>query len=393
MAIFLDKFPKNLTEYPNAFKRQGAFPLEMYSVFSNLNEAKDYAENNSVAYVGQPLAVSELSEVTTGEGEETVTEVVQTTRFYVIGNTAGQLIELGTLADIDGLNLRLEAVEKFFEATDNLDQTIDTLYELQKYIDEHGEDFGKLHKDVKDIYTPYAPADMESGTPEVPESGYLVDKENQLRAEIQAIYKKGIPEGPANPETGEPGTSMVPDSGLLPDEVKNRVLADEALGERIDEIYDADGGLADDGLIKIPSGKLVEETNARIREDQKTLDLLLGTNANKENGEFYQASDGILAGIRGMKKEDGTYEYNNIVDYIQGSIPIATENQLGRVLSSNPETDKKKDKVKVENDGTMTVIDLNINKLYQTYYLIIDGGTATQTTFQQEQQAPTLEEV
>lgn len=393
MAIFLDKFPKNLTEYPNAFKRQGAFPLEMYSVFSNLNEAKDYAENNSVAYVGQPLAVSELSEVTTGEGEETVTEVIQTTRFYVIGNTAGQLIELGTLADIDGLNLRLEAVEKFFEATDNLDQTIDTLYELQKYIDEHGEDFGKLHKDVKDIYTPYAPADMESGTPEVPESGYLVDKENQLRAEIQAIYKKGIPEVPANPETGEPGTPMVPDSGLLPDEVKNRILADEALGERIDEIYDADGGLADDGLTKIPSGKLVEETNARISEDQKTLDLLLGTNANKENGEFYQASDGILAGIRGMKKEDGTYEYNNIVEYIQGSIPIATENQLGRVLSSNPEADKKKDKVKVENDGTMTVIDLNINKLYQTDYLIIDGGTATQTTFQQEQQAPALEEV
>ena len=387
MAIFLTDFPKNLTEYPNAFKRQGAFPLEMYSVFQNLEQAKTYAKENPVAYVGQPLAVSELKEITTGEGEEATTENIQDTHFYVIGNTVGDLIELGTLADIEGLNARLMAVEKFFEATDNLDQTIDTLYELQKYIEEHGQEFGDLHKDVKAIYTPYKPADMEKGTPEVPESGYLVDKEKQLRAEIQVIYKKGIPEVPANPETGEPGTPMIPDSGLLPDEIKNRMLADEALGERIDEIYDADGGLADDGLTKIPSGKLVEETNARIDEDQKTIDLLLGTNANKEGGEFYEVSDGILAGIRGQKTENG-YEYNNIVEYIQGSIPVATENQLGRVLSS-----KDKDAVSVDNQGVMTVNSLNIKKLYQTDYLIIDGGTATQVTFQPEQPEPTIEEV
>ena len=53
MAKYLNGFPKNLTEYPNSFKRQGAFPLEMYSVFTSLEAAKAYAEDpNSVAYVG-----------------------------------------------------------------------------------------------------------------------------------------------------------------------------------------------------------------------------------------------------------------------------------------------------------------------------------------------------
>lgn len=365
MAKFLNETLKNLTEYPNSFKRQGAFPLEAYSVFNTLSAAEDYASNSPIAYVGQPLAVTTREVKIEGEGEETTEIIIETATFYVIGNTDGALIELGTSADIDGLNARLMAVEKFFEATEELDQTIDTLYELQEYIKEHGEDFGELHKDVKDIYTPYEPADMEKGTPEVPESGYLVDKEKQLRSEIQGIYKQDA-EGK--------------ETGKLPEEV-------ERLDARIDDIYDEDGGLADDGVTKIPSGRLVKEKERAEKAEQDILDSLLGTNANKEGGEFYEVSDGILAGIRGQKTENG-YEYNNIVEYIQGSIPVATENQLGRVLSS-----KDKDAISVDNQGIMTVNSLNINKLYQTDYLIIDGGTATKVTFQQEQLEPTLEEV
>ena len=70
MANLLNKIPTNLTEYPNSFKRQGAFPLEAYSIFYNtiqeqsgggsiektaLQMAQDYAKNNPIAYIGQIL--------------------------------------------------------------------------------------------------------------------------------------------------------------------------------------------------------------------------------------------------------------------------------------------------------------------------------------------------
>lgn len=47
----------NITEYPNSFKRQGAFPLERFSVFSTYAALEDYAMNNPIAYVGQLLVL------------------------------------------------------------------------------------------------------------------------------------------------------------------------------------------------------------------------------------------------------------------------------------------------------------------------------------------------
>ncbi len=53
MAINIDTSTiKNITEYPNSFKRQGAFPLERYSIFNTLTEAEAYAKSNPIAYVG-----------------------------------------------------------------------------------------------------------------------------------------------------------------------------------------------------------------------------------------------------------------------------------------------------------------------------------------------------
>lgn len=88
MAILNNGIPTNITEYPNSFKRQGAFPLEAYSVFydtynndiltkSALDNAKDYAKNNKVAYVGQQL-------ITVSQG---------TIRLFVIANETGELVE------------------------------------------------------------------------------------------------------------------------------------------------------------------------------------------------------------------------------------------------------------------------------------------------------------
>lgn len=64
MAEFLNKIPTNLTEYPNSFKRQGAFPLEAYSVFYTKAEADTYAASNPLAYVGQTIAVALSNAVT-----------------------------------------------------------------------------------------------------------------------------------------------------------------------------------------------------------------------------------------------------------------------------------------------------------------------------------------
>lgn len=73
---------KNITEYPNTFKRQGAFPLERYSLFNTLADAQAYASSNPIAYVGQIITV-----VTQKDGD------VDTVKTYVIGKGA-TLLEL-----------------------------------------------------------------------------------------------------------------------------------------------------------------------------------------------------------------------------------------------------------------------------------------------------------
>lgn len=79
MAKLLTGIPINLTEYPNSFKRQGAFPLEAYSIFYDLETAKNYAKNNPIAYVGQIISVISDADTT----------------IYQIINTQGELQEIG----------------------------------------------------------------------------------------------------------------------------------------------------------------------------------------------------------------------------------------------------------------------------------------------------------
>lgn len=57
MAKKLTTIPTNLTEYPNSFKRLDPFPLEAYEIFYSMADAKEYAKNNPLAYVGQTIKV------------------------------------------------------------------------------------------------------------------------------------------------------------------------------------------------------------------------------------------------------------------------------------------------------------------------------------------------
>jgi hypothetical protein len=93
MAELLNKIPTNLTEYPNSFKRQGAFPLEAYSVFYSKADADAYAATNAVSYVGQTLAVVKAN-------AEDPTKVDDVT-LYIIADAAGTLQEVGKAPDIE----------------------------------------------------------------------------------------------------------------------------------------------------------------------------------------------------------------------------------------------------------------------------------------------------
>lgn len=54
-----DKVFNNVLPWTNVQVRNGAFPLEQYSIFSSFDDAKTYALNNAVAYEGQIIAVTE----------------------------------------------------------------------------------------------------------------------------------------------------------------------------------------------------------------------------------------------------------------------------------------------------------------------------------------------
>ena len=119
----------NITEYPNSFKRQGAFPLERFSIFTSLEgtddtAAKYYAANNPIAYVGQLLVVVQDNLVTV----------------YVISSAAGDLIQLaattesGNLAeDINKLATRLGTAENKLDTVEGnvttLSADLDTVEE------------------------------------------------------------------------------------------------------------------------------------------------------------------------------------------------------------------------------------------------------------------------
>lgn len=140
MATLLNNIPNNITEYPNSFKRQGAFPLERYSVFSSYAEAKDYAENNKIAYVTQPIGVAYKI------GEEVVAD------YYIIGDEKGTLIHIGNSGhNLDEINARLEEIEQFFALEDgeSLKETLDELIELQKWIEEHLGDFEEFKEQIR----------------------------------------------------------------------------------------------------------------------------------------------------------------------------------------------------------------------------------------------------
>jgi hypothetical protein len=317
MAEFISKIPGNLTEYPNAFKRQGAFPLEAYSVFASVAEAETYAQTNPLAYVGQVIAVTyKTTEIV---GEETVT--TEHARLYIIRTESGALLELGSTESIDHDFAEVWEVlnnwAPFFEDKESLDKAYDTLKELQDYIDEHGDDFTALYADVKEIYHAEYEVDengeyvLEDGKKKIiSETGLLVE-EREARLEAEAALEKAIA-----------------------DETDRANKADKTLIEKIEEIY-------------------TPERTEGEGEEATTI-----------------PEDGVL--VRKLGDLNGKTVKAYVDDSIAG-IPIATAQLLGLVKSSTAQNF-----VKVHEDGTMEVNSLNVMKLEQTAgdLLLLDGGDA-----------------
>lgn len=151
MAILLNNAPNNITEYPHSLKRQGAFPLEYYSVFQTLASAKEYAKSSLVAYVGQPIAVTEGG-----------------TSYYVIANTSGDLIKLGDgELNVNEINSRLDilvsndknksartiANEELAEQllSKDAEASFKTLKELAAWIENHPEDAAMINATLQQL--------------------------------------------------------------------------------------------------------------------------------------------------------------------------------------------------------------------------------------------------
>ena len=109
MATFVDTSAiKNITEYPNSFKRQGAFPLERFSLFNSLEDAKAYVASNPIAYIGQTVTVAIKA--------DPENEVEASVKSYIIGADQ-QLHELAYVENIPeggeggASEARVEAIE------------------------------------------------------------------------------------------------------------------------------------------------------------------------------------------------------------------------------------------------------------------------------------------
>jgi hypothetical protein len=323
----------------NTITRDYGIPLDFSSIHASFDDAVIYAATKAIAYQNQLIAAADKAYiiVSTSQGKHTVGDK----EYDVYLKELGQATEIQTA--LSGLNTRLLEVEKFFKATDDLDGTIETLCELQNYIDEHGSDFGALFTEVRAIYTPAGVLKDEKGDPVLDKDGKeIIVEESGLLVDIRKALEKAIS-----------------------DEAKAREAADNI-------VYDADGG--EDGK---PSGLLPDEI-ARAKAAEEALAKKIGNVAETENlaallaAETKNREDADLAIFTPTKTNSPYDATGQVVDWFN-SLPAATADRLGMVRSSTLEN-----YVKIHTNGEMEVNTLNVNKLVQTAgdTLILDGGNA-----------------
>ena len=99
MAIFLPKDEYVQMSMPKAMNRTNPAPLDASAVWTSLEELRNYAATNPVAYVGQILSLVAYNEET-----EAITEV----KAYIIKDTIGNIEEVGSATLGDTKTIELE---------------------------------------------------------------------------------------------------------------------------------------------------------------------------------------------------------------------------------------------------------------------------------------------
>ena len=97
MAVNFSDTNQIFSGLPIGFSRNNPIPLDKTEVWDNLDNLRDYAQNNPTAYVGQILTY--------------VDRLNNTTTTYVISNENGDIKELGAGGSTEELGSRLDAID------------------------------------------------------------------------------------------------------------------------------------------------------------------------------------------------------------------------------------------------------------------------------------------
>ena len=98
MAEFLEKVNYSTMSMPKAMNRTNPAPLDASAVWTSLEDLKNYAQTNAVAYVGQILTLVEYNAETTE---------ISKVKAYIIKDKDGNVEEVGsaTLGDNKSIEL------------------------------------------------------------------------------------------------------------------------------------------------------------------------------------------------------------------------------------------------------------------------------------------------
>lgn len=374
---------------PLSIRRGNPFPIDEYSVWYDMEELTNYAKTSPVAYVGQVVTLVKESE--------------NTVEAYMIQNAAGTLMKLASttasgdltkdVQELQGKVSALEesvgtkeeessitasnlwaAIEEVKTAYENADTAINNKFndyytktEADSKID------SKIATAISSTYKP-AGSTMFSFLPSVG-----ADQEGKVYNIIDAFTTtEDFVEGAGNNYPA--GTNIVcidtDDAGTY----KWDVLAGFIDLSGYETTSDVTAKLAQK-VDKVEGSSLVEDTLITKLRD---LAEIKGVSEEFEIGE----EDNILS-IQTISQEKITGLPAALAEKVKGitlgttplevsegivTIPIATAEAIGVVKSSTAENG-----VNVNSDGTMTVNNINLNKITQTpgTELILNGGDAT----------------
>lgn len=373
---------------PLSIRRGNPFPLDEYSVWYNKGQMETYAQTSPVSYVGQVLVY--------------VNESGSTVEAYVIQNTAGTLMKLA--ASTSSGDLAADVLELQGKVS-NLETSVGTKAEESSIVATN------LWAAIEEIKTAYEAADtainenLTTNYYNKAETDSKIDE--KIAAKVSSTYKAAgtvqFASLPTPSATEEGKVYNVSDAFTTTENFVEGAGQEYPAGTNVvcintaSEVYKWDvlAGFVDlsayattesvtsglnNKVDKVEGSSLVENTDiaklkalATINGVTEELEIAAETNilgvkaigqdkitglSDSLNGKL----SGVTLGTTPLSPSDGVV-----------TVPIATSAAIGVVKSVSIENG-----VAVSADGSMTVNNINVDKLVQTdgTELILNGGTS-----------------